>query len=91
METNGPNFSEQLSSQRGHSRDYFKPNLRSLAPFYTIFGLRMTACLVPECLFWPFVKNGGILGPNFGKIILGNIFDHKEDTLGIVLSPIGGL
>ena len=34
---------------------------------------------VPERLFWPFVKNGG------------NIFDHKADTLGIILSPISGL
>ena len=41
--------------------------------------------------FWPFVKNGGLLDHNFEKIIFWNIFDHKEDTLGIILSPILGL
>ena len=41
--------------------------------------------------FLPFVKNGGILDSNFGKRISGNIFDHKEDTLGIILSAISGL
>ena len=46
---------------------------------------------VPERLFLPFVKNGGLLDPNFGKIIFGNIFDHEEDNLGIILSPISGL
>ena len=51
----------------------------------------MTACSVPERLFWPIVKNGGNLDPNFGKRISGNIFDHKEDTLGMILSPISGL
>ena len=51
----------------------------------------MTAGWVLERLFQPFVKNGGLLGPNFGKIIVGNIFDHKEDTLEIILSPISGL
>ena len=48
-------------------------------------------CWVPERRFWPFVKNEDHLDPNFGKIIFGNIFDHKEDTLGIILSQISGL
>jgi len=49
------------------------------------------ACWVPEHLFLLFVKKGDHLDPNFGKIISGNIFDHKEDNLGIILSPISGL
>ena len=32
-----------------------------------------------------------LLDPNFGKKISGNIFDHEEDTLGIILSSILGL
>ena len=51
----------------------------------------MTACWVPERLSWHFVKNGGLLDPNFGKIISGNIFDHEEDSLGTILRPISGL
>ena len=39
----------------------------------------------------PLVKKGDHLDPDFGKIISGNIFNHKEDTLGIILSPISGL
>ena len=35
-----------------------------------------------------FVKNADPSDPNFGKIISENIFNHKEDTLGISLSPI---
>ena len=42
-------------------------------------------------VFGLLVKKGGHLEPNLGKIISGNIFDHKEDTLGIILSPISGL
>ena len=42
--------------------------------------------------FWPFVKKGGHLDPGLEKkLFSGNIFDHKEDTLVIVLSPISGL
>ena len=52
---------------------------------------KVMVCWVAEPHFWPFVKKGDHLGPNFGKIISGNIFDHKEDTLGIILSPISGL
>ena len=52
---------------------------------------KLTVYWVAEPLFWPFVKNGGLLDPNFGKIIFGNIFDHKEHNLGIILSPISGL
>ena len=44
-----------------------------------------------ERLFWPFVKNGGLLDPNFEKIISDNIFDQEEDTLRSILSPISGL
>ena len=51
----------------------------------------MTACWVPERLFWPFIKNGGLLDPNFGKRISGNIFDSKENTLRIILSLISVL
>ena len=86
------NFCKHLWSLRGFSRDYFKPDFRSLGPLVSIFkGLRMTACWVQERLFWPFVKKGDHLDPKFGKIISGNIFDHEEDTLGIILSPISGL
>ena len=45
----------------------------------------MTAGWVLERLFQPFVKNGGLLDPNFGKIIFRKIFAHKEDNLGIVI------
>ena len=38
-------------------------------------------------LFGPFVKNGVFLDPNLEKIF----FDHKEDTLGIILSRISGV
>ena len=38
-----------------------------------------------------FVKKADHLDPDFGKIISGNIFDHDEYTLGIILSPILGL
>ena len=38
----------------------------------------MTACWFSGRLFWPFVKNGGLLEPNFGKIISGDIFDQKK-------------
>ena len=44
-----------------------------------------------ERLFWPFVKKGDHLDPNFEKIISGNIFDHEEGTLGIILNPFSGL
>ena len=40
--------------------------------------------------FWPFVKNGGPLDPNFVKRLF-KIFDHEEDTVGIILCPISGL
>ena len=33
-------------------------------------------------------KKGDPLDPNFGKRISGIFFDHQEDTLGIILSPI---
>ena len=36
-------------------------------------------------------KNRDPLDPNSGKKISGNIFDDKEDTLGIILSPISYL
>ena len=51
----------------------------------------MTEFWVPGYLFWLFVKNGENLDPNFGKIIYGNICDHDEDTLVIILSRISGL
>ena len=42
--------------------------------------------------FGPFVKMEIIdLDPSFGTKISGNIFDHKEDNLGIILRPISGL
>ena len=50
------------------------------------------ACWVPEHLFLLFVKNGDHLDPIIEKKnIPGNIFDHEEDTLGIILSPFLGL
>ena len=36
-------------------------------------------------------KNGYPLEPNFGKGNSWIIFDHKEDSLGIILSPVSGL
>ena len=51
----------------------------------------MTVYWVPERLYWPFVKNGGLLDPNFGKIISGKIIDHEEDNIGTILRPISGL
>ena len=47
----------------------------------------MTACWVTERLYWLFVKNGFLLDPNFGKIISGNMFDHR-DNLGVILGPL---
>ena len=41
--------------------------------------------------FRAFVKNGNLLDPNFEKKIPGNVFDHGEYTLGIILSFISGL
>ena len=46
---------------------------------------------VPEILFWPIIKTRGHLHSDFGKKISQNIFDHKEDTVGIILSPFSGL
>ena len=40
--------------------------------------------------FLPFVKNGGLLDPNFEKKYFWDYL-HKEDNLGIILSPISGL
>ena len=48
-------------------------------------------CWVLKRLFWPFVKKGDHLDPNFGKVISGNMFVYEADTLGIILSPISGL
>ena len=52
---------------------------------------RLTVCWVAEPPFWPFVNKKDHLDPDFGKIISGNIFNHKEDSLGIILSAILGL
>ena len=41
-----------------------------------------------ERLFRPFVENGVHF---LEKKIFWNIYDHKEDTLGIILSQILGL
>ena len=51
----------------------------------------MTAPWALERLFRPFVKNGGLLDPNFEKIISDNMFDQEEDTLRSILSPISGI
>ena len=37
--------------------------------------------------FLALCQKGDHLDPNFEKIISSNIFDHEEDTLGIILSP----
>ena len=42
--------------------------------------------LGPGAKFLPFVKKRDHLDPNFVKLISENIFDRKEDTLGIILS-----
>ena len=59
--------------------------------FQQLLTHSVMACWVPEGLFWAFVKKGDHLDANFLKIISGNFFDHEEDTLGIILSPISGL
>ena len=42
--------------------------------------------------FWPIIKIGDPLDPNFGRIFSRNIFNCQEDPLGIILSPyLGGL
>ena len=51
---------------------------------------KVTVGGVQERFFLALFKKGDHLDPNFGKRILGNIFDHKEDTLGIVLNPNSG-
>ena len=40
--------------------------------------------------FCPVIKIGGPLDPIFGKIFSGNISEHQEGSLGIILSPISG-
>ena len=52
---------------------------------------KLTVCWVAEPPFWPFVKKGDHLDPDFGKNNFWNIFNHKEDTLGNILSPVSGL
>ena len=47
----------------------------------------MTACRVLTCHFWLIIEIGGPLDCIFGKIFLGNIFNHQEDAIGIILSP----
>ena len=69
----------------GYSWDYFKPDFRSLEPLGSILqGFEGRHAGFWSNFFRPFVKNGGLLDPNFEKIILGNIFYHKEDSLGII-------
>ena len=75
----------------GYSWDYCKPNFRSLGPLGSILQAFEGRHAGFRATFLPFVENGGLLDPNFGKIISGNIFDHQENTLGIFLSPISGL
>ena len=92
-----PNFGKIISGNIfDHQKDtlgiIFKPNFRSLGPLVPlshVFDWRYALYLWR--LFWSFVKNGGLLEPNFGKRISGNIFDHRKDTLGIILSPNSGL
>ena len=92
-----PNFRKIISGnifdhQKDTLRIIFKPNFRSLGPLVSllhVFDWRYALYL--GRLFWSFVKNGGLLEPNFGKRISGNIFDHKKDTLGIISSPNSGL
>ena len=46
----------------------------------------MTACRVLTRHFWLIIEIGGPLDCIFGKIFLGNIFNHQDDALGIILS-----
>ena len=85
-------FWKHLWSRREYSRDYLKLNFRSKAPLVSIlWAFEWRHAGFRSALFWPFVINGNHLDRNFGKILSGNIFDHKEDDLGVILSPISGL
>ena len=46
----------------------------------------MIACQVLTRHFWLIIEIGGPLDCIFGKIFLGNIFNHQDDPLGIILS-----
>ena len=68
--------------------------IRVLSPIsglFRFYGPLSYRLLGAEAPFLLFVKKGDHLDPNIGKIISGNIVDHEEDTLGIILSPISGL
>ena len=75
------NFWKHLWSRRGYSRDYFKPNLRSLRPWVCILqGFEFESRHVALWSnFWPFIKFRGPLNFNFRLRISGNIFEHEED------------
>ena len=60
-------------------------------PLVSISGQLSDCVLGSGAPFLPFVKKGDPLDHNFGKIIIGNMFDHKDDPLGIILSQISGL
>ena len=76
-----------------HKEDNFRIILSRILDLndtkFSFFKALMTAHWVLERLFWPYIQSLGPLRPNFGKNS-ANIFDHKEDTLRIILSPISG-
>ena len=68
-----------------------KEDFRSLGPLVSI----LRAFEWRNAMFWsaflgPLSKKGPFR-PKIWKKNSGNIFDHKEDTLRIILSPISGL
>ena len=76
--------------QRDPSRDYFKPVVGSLGKSVSILYLTalsnwMTGLGAP---FSDLYQKWRSLDYNFGKKNSANIFNHKEDTLGIIFSPI---
>ena len=83
-------FPESIFLNLG-SKDYFKPTPRSLGPLVSILRAFEWRRAGFRGAFLIFVKNGDHLDPNFWKKNSGNIFDHKEDHLGIILSQISGL
>ena len=94
METNDPrdlksdlkkSLEYPLCDQRSCQKFFFQSwGLKGLlffgAPFRPLIG----------CVFGPSEKNWRLFRPQFSKKS-GNVFDHKEDTLGIIISSISGL
>ena len=62
------------------------PKLGSKRPPFLTHTMNLMFHNINKTRFLVFVKNWDHLDPNFGKIISGNIFDHKDDNPGVILS-----